>query len=229
MSRTKIPLLISLALLLICVIALLAFSFGILTPKSYTVTFQDYDGKVLKTDIVRFGKSATAPESPTREGYTFAGWNKNFDSVTEDMVITAEYTRIAETSFVVDTVTISPDTRRAEIKVSITNNPGILGMVLSVNYDDDALQLVGCKNGISLSALAFQEPSRLLSGCNFVWYGSKLGEIVDGEILVLTFEIANDAKAGTYPISISWNDNSIYDSNSDMVNPSIVQGGIILN
>ena len=76
-------------------------------------------------------------------------------------------------------------------------------MVFSVNYDEETLKLVDCQNGVALSALAFQEPSRLISGCNFVWYGSETGEVMDGEMLILTFEIAESAKPSTYPVSIS--------------------------
>ena len=57
----------------------------------YTVTFVDWDGKVLKTQSVEHGKSATAPPSPKREGYAFTGWDKNFSNVTEEMTITAQY------------------------------------------------------------------------------------------------------------------------------------------
>ena len=140
----------------------------------------------------------------------------------------AEYIRITETTFVVDTITVSPDVKKAETKVAVINNPGILGMVFSVSYDEEALKLIDCQNGVALSALAFQEPSRLISGCNFVWYGSETGEVMDGEMLILTFEIAENAEPGTYPISISWNDNTIYDSNSDIVAPDVTQGAIVI-
>lgn len=194
----------------------------------YNVTFQDFDGTVLKTESVEVGKAATAPEDPQRDGYTFVGWNRDFSSVDKDIVITAEYLRITDTAFEVDTVSVADDTKKVEVKVSVINNPGILGMVFSVSYDEETLKLIDCQNGVALSALAFQEPSRLISGCNFVWYGSETGEVMDGEMLILTFEIAESAEPGTYPISISWNDNAIYDNNSDMVDPDVTQGAIIL-
>ena len=58
---------------------------------TYTVTFKDHDGTVLKTETVEEGKAATAPTNPTREGYTFEGWDKTFDNVTADMEVTATY------------------------------------------------------------------------------------------------------------------------------------------
>ena len=60
---------------------------------SYTVTFVDYDGTVLDTQTVEYGKSATAPADPTREGYTFAGWDTDFSKITADTTVTAKYTQ----------------------------------------------------------------------------------------------------------------------------------------
>ena len=58
----------------------------------FTVTFVDWDGTVLKTELVKQGFGAQAPEDPTREGYTFTGWDKDFSVITEDITVTALYT-----------------------------------------------------------------------------------------------------------------------------------------
>jgi hypothetical protein len=60
----------------------------------YTVTFQDYDGHLLKTEQVNIGEDATAPDITEREGYEFAGWDVNFSDVQADMVVTAQYVEI---------------------------------------------------------------------------------------------------------------------------------------
>ena len=59
--------------------------------KTFTVTFVNYDGSVLSTQTYEYGKSAIAPADPTRTGYTFTGWDKAFDYVTSDLIITAQY------------------------------------------------------------------------------------------------------------------------------------------
>ncbi len=59
-----------------------------------TVTFvqQTEDGEeLLKTQKVDYGDSATAPTAPSREGYTFQGWDKSYNNVTSDLKITAKY------------------------------------------------------------------------------------------------------------------------------------------
>ena len=58
---------------------------------TYSVEFRDWDGTVLKTEIVNHGSAAEAPEDPYREGYTFIGWDVDFNSVKEDLIVTAQY------------------------------------------------------------------------------------------------------------------------------------------
>lgn len=54
----------------------------------YTVIFKDgYTDKILDTQEVGYAESATAPTQPTRDGYEFIGWSKDFSSVREDMVV----------------------------------------------------------------------------------------------------------------------------------------------
>ncbi len=59
---------------------------------TYTVTFNSWDGSVLKVQSgIKKGESAIAPEAPMRDGYTFIGWDRTFDNVTESFTVTATY------------------------------------------------------------------------------------------------------------------------------------------
>ncbi len=63
------------------------------TLKQFTVTFVDYDGTtVLSTQTVDYGSAATAPEEPTREGYSFEDWDVAYSNITSDLTVTAAYT-----------------------------------------------------------------------------------------------------------------------------------------
>ena len=57
----------------------------------FTVSFVDWNGTELKKEEVEYGKAATAPSDPTREGYIFNGWDKAFDIITADLTVTAQY------------------------------------------------------------------------------------------------------------------------------------------
>jgi len=63
-----------------------------LKVKTYTVKFVDWDDQELKSETVEHGNAATAPAEPTREGYTFADWDNEFDNVTSNLTVKAEYT-----------------------------------------------------------------------------------------------------------------------------------------
>jgi hypothetical protein len=60
-------------------------------PITYMVTFLDWDGTVLREQVVNPGAAATAPTAPTREGHTFTGWDVEFSNVTGHLSVTAEY------------------------------------------------------------------------------------------------------------------------------------------
>jgi hypothetical protein len=57
----------------------------------YTVTFLGFNDIELKVEYVEYGYSATAPDAPDVEGYTFTGWDKEFDNVTSDLTVKAKY------------------------------------------------------------------------------------------------------------------------------------------
>ncbi len=71
---------------------------------TYTVTFKDYNGTVLKTASVKEGKTAAAPNVPERAGYEFAGWDKAVTNVKSDLVVTAKYNKLTYTINYVNTL-----------------------------------------------------------------------------------------------------------------------------
>ena len=66
-------------------------------PRDYTVTFRPNGGTPVDPQTVPYGKNAVVPETPEREGFTFAGWMKgsapfNFETqITEDITLTAKW------------------------------------------------------------------------------------------------------------------------------------------
>lgn len=58
----------------------------------YKVRFYDYNRTLLDTQEVTFGQSAVAPATePSRTGYVFAGWDKDFGYIDGDLNVTALY------------------------------------------------------------------------------------------------------------------------------------------
>ena len=59
---------------------------------TYTVRFLDWNNSVISTQTVTRGGNATPPPNPTRDGYTFTGWDKSFTNITANTDIHAQYT-----------------------------------------------------------------------------------------------------------------------------------------
>ena len=64
---------------------------AIYVPLTFVVRFTDYDGTVLAEDMVIWNTAATAPMDLVRDGYTFAGWDADFSTVTANMTVNAVY------------------------------------------------------------------------------------------------------------------------------------------
>jgi len=56
----------------------------------YMVTFVD-GMHILKTQTVKAGGAATAPKTPKKTGYTFAGWDTKFQNVTGILIVRAKW------------------------------------------------------------------------------------------------------------------------------------------
>ena len=64
------------------------------TVNQYTLTFANGYGGNISSTKVNFGAGVTAPANPTREGYTFGGWDKNIPATmpANNVTITATWT-----------------------------------------------------------------------------------------------------------------------------------------
>ena len=83
------------------------------------------------------------------------------------------------------------------VRAVIRNNPGILGATLKLEYDS-GLTLVSAESGEAFSSLVMTKPGKLTSPCKFIWDGQEIsdGDIQDGEILNLSFQISKDVESG---------------------------------
>lgn len=133
-----------------------------------------------------------------------------------------------EPTLKVETVETSAGEQNVEVKIHVENNPGILAMMLTLEYDTSVLTLTGTANGEVTKSLSFTKPGKLTSPCNFIWDGVEISEsdVKDGTILTLTFDIADNAKAGEYDIKISYPEGSIIDNNIEIIEFEVVNGSV---
>lgn len=64
--------------IIVCVLAIIAFAALSLRNPGLTVTFDSMGGTDVAPQKQVYGELLTPPDSPTREGYVFTGWYKDY-------------------------------------------------------------------------------------------------------------------------------------------------------
>lgn len=157
----------------------------------FIVTFKDVEGIVLKEAEVSKGSAAVAPSDPSKVGYTFIGWDKDFSNVTADLevkaifkVITLEVKFVDEDENLLDTKELNYGS-----KVDSIADLEKVGFIFSGWYLEDVLfdfdtvvtndlTLVGKFEVVTLEVKLVDEDNNLLDTLD-VNYGSSLGSIAD--------------------------------------------------
>lgn len=72
------------------------------TKRSYSITFKDYDGTIISgPTMYEYGTSAKdiTPNPPSREGYSFVGWDSSVKDVSGEATYTAVYKKSYKVTF----------------------------------------------------------------------------------------------------------------------------------
>ena len=168
------------------------------TTTTYTVTFVDWDGTVLKTETVEEGNSATAPADPTRDGYTFIGWDKTFGNVTGNITVTAGYEEKynVKFSFTKAGAAISGDTFILTLNVvsdDISKVDGLLAY--SLTYDESKLEFLGFSDYGELVSSSTAKDNSIIN--NIINLGYSPAIVANGKICNLTFKVKDGVSVGT--------------------------------
>ena len=197
---------------------------------TYTVVFKNYDGAVIDTQTVEQGKAAVAPADPTREHFTFAGWDKAYDNVTGDLIITATYTTI-KTVIYAEHVEVAKDAETVTLNVRILNNPGIMGAVLKISVEDQVLAVTGGQNTqYSSLTLTTPGPATTSSPYTFLLDAMELSseDIKDNTLFTIIFKVKDAAEAGRYSIALSYDEGAIFDQNFNEPEVALENGSITI-
>ncbi len=139
----------------------------------------------------------------------------------------------------VPTVTVGTATGEVgdtvEITVRISNNTGFADLGIEVGYNSEIMTLTGASANSEVGANFTAAQSYAANPYNMGWSG--VSDITyNGNLVTLTFKIAENAKSGTYPITVDYykgrngnykdGDDVNYDADYDPLNLKYVNGSI---
>ena len=214
-------------------------------PKTYTITYDANGGTgapaaQTKTQDVTLTISSIVP---TRTGYTFLGWAESSTATTAQYQPGGSFTKNANTTLyavwqaapAANTATISVGSATGQagttvnVPIALKNNPGIISMMLQVQYDSSTLTLVGCTDSGNLgTAYHNQDFSMMPYVLSWGDDTATADNTYNGEIVVLHFQIKEGTADGNYPVSVrySLDDMDIYNSSFEPVSFATVSGGV---
>lgn len=173
---------------------------------SCTVTFKDYNGLTLGTDTVQEGNSATAPITPTREGYTFKGWSSSINNVTSNKTVEAQYTLINANN--VFDISYKVNGNSVTVTLSLAGDVCLAGFEGTLTF-----------NGMTLTNATAKSNYVLINtnGNTITMTYSNATNITKGET-VLTAALTIGADNGTAVLNIT----DCFDQNFDNVNYKVI-------
>jgi len=113
----------------------------------------------------------------------------------------------SQVEFAVSSVTAEAGDE-VEIEVSITNNPGIAGFIMTLEYDNELLAFD--EESFTATDLIddgkvetnFNEPDSDIDFIQVVWYSAD-NFTADGVVFTMTFTVSEDAPVGAIPITLT--------------------------
>ena len=124
-------------------------------------------------------------------------------------------------TFVVSEETAAPgDTVR--VPINIQNNTGVASIQLSVHYDDSVLEWIDVEEG-EFHSLSWYP--RLDNGY-FAWFNGVHNVEEDGLFATLVFKVKEDAPAGDTPVTVTYEEDDVFDENDENVYFDIQAGKV---
>ena len=192
----------------------------------FTVTFKNYDGKLLKYDKVKRGENATPPPTPEREGYTFVGWDRAFNNVEYDIIVNAVFKKIDKPTIIVERIDSEAGANSVAVNIIVENNPGISSLNLNVAYDS-ALEFKKVEYNKDIGGNSMK-PGSEDSPVKLVWVSPFEDVGGDWTFATLYFDVSDEA-TGDLPISVTYDVNNIYDIDEKNVYFQVIDGAIAIS
>lgn len=118
-----------------------------------------------------------------------------------------------------------------DVTLSLENNPGIIAMRVDLLYDKDALTLTNVTDSGKLPGK--NHSPEITYPYSLYWENGTATEdiVVNDVIVTLTFKISKNASAGSYPVSVSYDNENydIFNYGFEPIDFAVVAGNVTVN
>lgn len=97
------------------------------------------------------------------------------------------------------------------VEIEIVNNPTVFGIDFDISYDADTLVLEEATSLLTVEGVNYTPPAYFRDHTTFLWDFQEPNWTSDGVFATLTFSAKENAKAGDYPVVLSYSYGDIFD------------------
>ncbi len=191
------------------------------TPQLYQVTFF-VDGEYFHGAFCGYGEFVDLSYIPSEKNHVFSGWYADEDytqrissqKMPASDIVLYGYMKynVRETNIPQITLTVARiEGSMAYVDVNVTANSGLAGLILTLEYDRTALELVGFERGDAFGALQFTHTNNEdgFGAEPFKFYWENAVNTYDlGTIVTLQFHMNGNAAADVYDVTVTYDETS---------------------
>ena len=163
--------------------------------------------------------AAVTLPTPTRTGYIFKGWATSAEAAdgatgsytpTGNVTLYATWEQETDAKLVVGSGRVIRG-EEIQIPVRIEENPGVISIEISVHYDETVLEWTAVTAGEYGGTFLGEV------GDTLTWYADdpRENETKDGVFVTLTFRAKDDAATGTTLVSVSYDEENVYNADEE--------------
>ncbi len=115
------------------------------------------------------------------------------------------------------------------VKLVMENNPGITALRLSIDFDENVLEMTDFRFGEALSSMNKGTSEKYGSPYSFSMYSASADLEDCGTLAVIKFKVKENAENGEYPVNITYDKDDIFNLNGDSVSFDVETGAVMLN
>ena len=158
----------------------------------------------------------------TEQGYTLHTCSRCGDNYKTDYTDPIGPPDPNAPSIVVDQKKAAPGST-VTVDISMKNNPGIVGFKFNVSYDKSVLTLQNAES-VGIEAMFSQN----LTDMPFIasWENGVKDVALNGEIVRLTFAVKENAADGSYPITVRYDADDIYNLKEENIHFAVINGSV---